>query len=139
MGSRSSHGKGQFLEERACPSLSDDTAVRNGWTDRDVVSVVDSDAPEEALRGVHTGATWRIPVNRSCAAAMRTFCQITLTTCYYSIQYEVKNHEFIYLIYFRELLNVFQKLCHFTLPKVSTFYLKSIYILPTSSKTLRCA
>jgi len=34
------------------------------------------------LRGVHTGATWRIPLNRPCAAAMRPFCQITLTTCY---------------------------------------------------------
>ena len=31
--------------------------------------------------GVHTGATWRIRLNRPCAAAMRSFCQITLTTC----------------------------------------------------------
>jgi len=34
------------------------------------------------LGGVHTGASWRIPLNRSCAAAMRHSCQITLTTCY---------------------------------------------------------
>ena len=32
--------------------------------------------------GVHIGATWRIRLNRPCAAAMRQFCQITLTTCY---------------------------------------------------------
>ena len=29
--------------------------------------------------GVHTGAIWRIPLNRPCAAAMQPFCQITLT------------------------------------------------------------
>ena len=28
------------------------------------------------------GATWRIRLNRPCAAAMRPFCQITLTTRY---------------------------------------------------------
>jgi len=33
------------------------------------------------LGEVHTGATWRTPLNRSCAVAMRLFCQITLTTC----------------------------------------------------------
>jgi len=31
--------------------------------------------------GVHTGATWRIRMNRPGAAAMRPVCQITLTTC----------------------------------------------------------
>jgi len=34
-----------------------------------------------ALGRVHTGATWRIPLNRLYAAAMRPYCQITLTTC----------------------------------------------------------
>ena len=34
------------------------------------------------LRGVHIGANWRIRLNRPCVAAMRPFCQITLTTCY---------------------------------------------------------
>jgi len=34
------------------------------------------------LGGMHTGATWRTPLNRPCAAAMRSFCQITLTTCF---------------------------------------------------------
>jgi len=33
------------------------------------------------LDGVHIGATWRIRLNRPCAAAMWPFCQITLTTC----------------------------------------------------------
>jgi len=34
---------------------------------------------------VHIGATWRIRENRPCAAAMRPFCKITLTTCYNSV------------------------------------------------------
>jgi len=28
---------------------------------------------KHVLGGVHTGITWRIPLNRSCAAAMRLF------------------------------------------------------------------
>ena len=32
------------------------------------------------LGGLHIGATWWIPLNRPCAAVMRPFCQITLTT-----------------------------------------------------------
>jgi len=31
----------------------------------------------------HIGATWRMPLNRPCTAAMRPFCQMTLTTCCY--------------------------------------------------------
>ena len=55
---------------------------------------------KHVLRGVHTGATWRIPSNRPCAASMPPVCQITLTTvqkmttlttcCYYS-EINVKN------------------------------------------------
>jgi len=37
---------------------------------------------KHVLGGVHIGATWRIPLNRRCAAAMRPFCQITSTTCW---------------------------------------------------------
>ena len=33
--------------------------------------------------GVHVGATWGIRLSRPCAAAVRPFCQITLTTCYF--------------------------------------------------------
>jgi len=38
---------------------------------------------KHVLGGVHTGATWRIPLNCPCAAAMQPFCEITLTTCCY--------------------------------------------------------
>jgi len=34
---------------------------------------------KQVLGGVYTGETWRIPLNRSCAAAMRRHCQITVT------------------------------------------------------------
>jgi len=37
---------------------------------------------EARIMEVHIGATWVIRLNRACAAAMRPFCQITLTTCY---------------------------------------------------------
>jgi len=37
---------------------------------------------KHVLGGVHTGATWQIPLNRPCVAAMLPFCEITLTTCY---------------------------------------------------------
>ena len=39
------------------------------------------DPRKHVLGGVHTSATWWILLNRPCAAAMRPFCQITLTTC----------------------------------------------------------
>jgi len=37
---------------------------------------------KHVLGGAHTGATWRIPLKRPCAAGMRPFYQITLPTCY---------------------------------------------------------
>ena len=33
---------------------------------------------------VHIAATWRVWLNRPCAAAMQHFCQITFTTCFNS-------------------------------------------------------
>jgi len=36
---------------------------------------------KHVLCGVHTGASWRIPLSCPYAAAMQTFCHITLTTC----------------------------------------------------------
>jgi len=36
---------------------------------------------QPVLGAVHTGATWRIPLKRPCAAAMRPSCQIALITC----------------------------------------------------------
>jgi len=38
---------------------------------------------KQVLHGVHIGATWRVRLNRLCAAAVWPFCRITLTTCYY--------------------------------------------------------
>jgi len=37
---------------------------------------------KHVLGGMHTAATWQIPLNRLFAATMPSFCQITLTTCY---------------------------------------------------------
>jgi len=37
---------------------------------------------KHVLDGVHIGTTWRIRLNRPCAAVMQSFCQITLTTCF---------------------------------------------------------
>ena len=45
---------------------------KNGWTDPDAVWDLDSGGPKKALLGgVHTGATWWIPLNRSCAVAIQ--------------------------------------------------------------------
>jgi len=37
---------------------------------------------KHVLGGLHTGATWRILLNRPCAAVMRPFCHIALTSCF---------------------------------------------------------
>jgi len=37
---------------------------------------------KHALGGVHTDTTWRMPLNRSCGAAVRLVVKITLTNCY---------------------------------------------------------
>ena len=39
---------------------------------------------KHVLDGEHTVAPGRIPFNGPCAAAMRPFCKITLTTCYFA-------------------------------------------------------
>jgi len=41
--------------------------------------------PKQVLDGVDIGAIWRIRLNRPFAAAMRSFCQITLTTCLHCV------------------------------------------------------
>ena len=38
-------------------------------------------ARKHVLDGVHSGATWRILLNRPCVVAMRPFRQITMSTC----------------------------------------------------------
>jgi len=40
---------------------------------------------------MHTGATWRIPLNCPGAVVMRPFCQISLNTCYNFVCF-VTNH-----------------------------------------------
>jgi len=54
---------------------------KSGWTDRDAVRVVGSDGCVIKWGAVHICATWQIRLNCPCAAAMRPFCQITVTTC----------------------------------------------------------
>jgi len=70
---------------------------KNGCTDRDAVWVEDSGGPREpcirwgpvlsrdvatatifwlSRHGVHIGATWRIRLNRQCAAAMRPYVKL---------------------------------------------------------------
>jgi len=55
---------------------------KNGQADRDRLWTLVG-LTKHVLGGVYTGTSWRIPLNRLCAAAMRPFIQITLTTCYY--------------------------------------------------------
>jgi len=76
-GSRLPHTKGQFLGERKYPVVLDDTAVSRAkmaepiempfrlWTREGL--------RKHVLDGVHSGATWRIRLNRPCAAAMWSF------------------------------------------------------------------
>jgi len=42
---------------------------------------IQMDPRNHVLHGLHIGATWRIQLNRPCAAEIWTYCQITLTTC----------------------------------------------------------
>jgi len=58
---------------------------------QDVVWNLDSGEPkEESIRWGHTGATWRIALNRSCAAAMRPIVNLrwprTHTVLMYGMQ-----------------------------------------------------
>ena len=40
---------------------------------------------KHVVGGMLTGATWRIPLNRPCTAAIRPFCQITFIIILYDI------------------------------------------------------
>ena len=40
---------------------------------------------------VHIGAIWRIRLNRPCAAAMRRFCQITLSIVTFRVSHDDAN------------------------------------------------
>jgi len=60
---------------RACPMSDILKASHQIWQRR-----CGTDADWGVLNWVHIGATWRIRLNRPCAAAMRS-CQINLTIC----------------------------------------------------------
>jgi len=49
------------------------------------------DADWDVLGGIHIGATWRIRLNRPCAAAMRPYVKLFLTTCLISARKEENN------------------------------------------------
>ena len=58
--------------------------------------------------GVYTGATWRIPLNHLCAAAMQhVVCHITLTTCYYC--YYLCQGEYVFVVVCLTVSNLVQK------------------------------
>ena len=65
---------------------------KNGWTNRDAIWGYGLWwAQENVLEGVHIFHTRRIRINRPCVAAMRPFCQISLTTCFFSSQLVLNN------------------------------------------------
>jgi len=70
------HATWQFLGERICLGVLDDTLPRSVW---DAAWVVDSVGPKKrVLGGVQSGEYhWAVHVWRRCGL----FCQITLTTC----------------------------------------------------------
>ena len=86
MGVQIPHGNGNFEEGRAayckvyghsavsCAKMAEPIEMPFGF--RTGVG------PRKHVLGwVHAGATWQIPLNRPCVAAMQPFCQITLTAC----------------------------------------------------------
>jgi len=74
-----------FWHAWACPATLCRELCKNDWTDRDAVWVANLDEPKKGcVTWGHIGAAWRIRLSHPCVAAMQSFCQITLTTCYYS-------------------------------------------------------
>ena len=83
-------------------------ALQNGWTDQDDVLVVDLGGPKKScIWWECTGATWRIPPTRPCAAAMRPLVIIIITTfaqkihhqhprIHYGFDYDSERHECSY-------------------------------------------
>ena len=89
------HAKGQLLGERhaqACPTTLCRELRKNGWTDRFVVSVVDSGRPKEAQVHSYSPGGANVPSWKSTLASPGEYtepfvcggdvelCQITLTT-----------------------------------------------------------
>jgi len=79
--------KEQFLGEKACTGMLDDTAVSCAKMTEPIKTPFGLwtwvGPRKHVFGGVHTGATLRIPLNSLHAVVMRPFCQITLTTCYH--------------------------------------------------------
>jgi len=64
--------------------------MQNGLIDPDAVWLWSRMGPRSmCYTGLQIGATWRIRLNRLSAAAMRHFCQITLTACYFCHTFNV--------------------------------------------------
>jgi len=84
-GSRSPHAKMQFLGKRTCLGMPNDNLPRamQKWLNRSRCHHLGCGLGWDQGGG-HTGATWRIPLHRPCAAVMRPFCQITLTSCLFN-------------------------------------------------------
>jgi len=63
-----------------CPTTLWHELCKNGWTNRDAISAVDSGGPKEActrlLGAAHTGATCRIPQNHPCATVTQPFVKL---------------------------------------------------------------
>jgi len=55
---------------------------KHGWVNLNIVCVgwTRVGPRKHVLDGVHTGATWWIPLNRMCSGD-EAFCEVTLTTC----------------------------------------------------------
>jgi len=67
-------GKGHA---RACPMTLYRELCKHCWTDRHAAWVVDSGVPKEAcVTWGHIRATWRIRLNRPCAAAVRAYVKL---------------------------------------------------------------
>jgi len=67
--------RGKYMsghDRRHCRQL-----CKNGRRDRDAIWVADSGRPQEVcVTWGHIGATWRIRLNRPCAAAMRPYVKL---------------------------------------------------------------
>ena len=81
--------RGNFLGERICTCMPNDTAVSCAKMAKPIEMSFGLwtrvGTRKHALGWMHTGATWRKPLYRPCVAAIRPFCQITLTREYISV------------------------------------------------------
>jgi len=89
MGPRSPNAKAQFLGERSCPGMPDDTLP---WAVQNMAEPIEMpfglwtkvDPRNHLLGGVHTGACLTNTTESSMCGGDVDLCQITLTPCYIS-------------------------------------------------------